>query len=233
MNKIIQSTIPRIVHYVWVGPNKMSALQTRCIDSWIRFLPNYKLRFWNEQTISQEVMRHSFVRAMYAQKKWAFVSDYIRFWALEREGGIYLDTDIEVLKSFDPLLCESGFVGRSKSGHIESAIIGARRGADFIKEALQFYDNNRDYTTKNTSPIVLQSAIISNKNAKIIVYPPEYFYPCDDGERCSSEKLASAYAVHHWTESWVSHAKLRKFLRRVGFMNVLKKIFRKKIYCLL
>jgi hypothetical protein len=163
---------------------------------------------------------------MYAQKKWAFVSDYIRFWALQNEGGVYLDTDMELLKPLDPLIAEltgDGFVGMSRSGQIESSIIGARTEATFIKRALQFYDTTKVYTTKDTSPLVLGRAIAGFEN-DITLFPDTYFFPCAEGDYCGPKKLMTAYGRHHWAESWVPYARTRKVLRRLGLMGLLKKV---------
>ena len=107
-----QSKIPKIIHYVWVGTKPLTPLaKKKCILSWKMHLPEYEFRLWNE---SNSPMLHHYVNKMYRKKQWAFVADYIRFWALEKEGGVYLDTDTEVLKTFDPLLNHGAFLVRQK-----------------------------------------------------------------------------------------------------------------------
>ena len=217
-----QAVIPKIIHYVWVGGAPQPKLVERCIASWKKFLPEYTFRFWHEGNVP---MDHPYVVAMYQQKKWAFVSDYIRFWALSREGGIYLDTDMEVLKSLDDLLVNpGGFVGRSTTGQIESSIIAAPVGAEFITQALNFYDTDTTYTIAMTSPLVLERAIATLSQNKPMVYDSRYFHPCNEGELCPETALKAAYAVHHWAESWVPFARLRKVLRRLGVIKLYKKI---------
>lgn len=214
------SQIPKIIHYIWVGPAPLPALVSACIASWKKHLPEYTVRFWHE---GNSPMNHPYVKAMYEQKKWAFVSDYIRFWALDREGGIYLDTDMEVLQNFDGLLdTQVGFVGQSKSGQIESSIIAAKAGTHFIKHALTFYDTDTKFTTKMTSPLVLAEAIATAGSPSPVVYGPGYFHPCDEGEPCSSRDLTNAYARHHWAESWVPLARVRKLARRLGLIKLYK-----------
>jgi mannosyltransferase OCH1-like enzyme len=220
-----KTTIPKIIHYIWVGGKPLSPLAERCLASWKTHLPDYELRLWNELN---SPMDHPYVQEMYAQKKWAFVSDYIRFWALKNEGGLYLDTDMEVLKPLDGLLATvsgSGFVGTSQSDQIESSIIGAVPHADFIDQALNFYNTTTIYTIRDTSPLVLSGAVTQTK-AGVTVFPSQYFFPCAEGERCSPKKLAQAYARHHWAESWVPYARTRKVLRRMGIWSVLKKILK-------
>jgi len=216
------SAIPKIVHYVWVGPNPITPLAVRCIASWKKYLPDYKIKLWNE---TNSPMDHHYVKAMYEKGKWAFVSDYIRFWVLANEGGIYLDTDMEVLKPLDDFLGQVGFVGRSKSGHIESSIIGAIPQADFVQKALSVYDKDHVYNLV-TSPVVLQNVINELNDISIKIYDYSYFFPCDEGEKVDSSSLANAYTNHHWAESWVPHARVRKLARRLRIMPFLKKIFR-------
>lgn len=211
--------IPKIIHYVWVGPNDISPLAQACIASWKTYLPDYELKLWNE---SNSPMDHQYVKAMYAKQKWAFVSDYIRFWVLEREGGIYLDTDMEALKPLDDFLDQAGFVGRSKQGDIESSIIGAAPNAPFITRARQFYDNDTLHNTINTSPRVLTTAIAQDETVQI--YESSYFHPVSEGESLTTAQRESAYAAHHWAESWVPFARTRKLIRRTGLHKVKRAI---------
>lgn len=217
-------TIPKIIHYIWVGGKPLSPMAELCLASWKKNLPDYELRLWNELN---SPMNHPYVQEMYAQKKWAFVSDYIRFWALKNEGGVYLDTDMEVLQPLDALVTSvrgEGFVGTSRSGQIESSIIGAIPGAHFIDAALTFYDTTQVYSIKDTSPLVLGNAINNSNKDQVAIFSDKYFFPCMEGEYCNAKKLQGAYTRHHWAESWVPYAKTRKVLRRIGVMRILKKI---------
>ncbi len=214
--------IPKTIHYVWVGPAKQTPLVKQCIESWKTFAPDYTVRFWNEKN---SPMSHPYVRAMYAKKKWAFVSDYIRFWALQLEGGVYLDTDMELLKPIDLFLTDTAFVGRSKSGTIESSIIGTIPDHPLVSACVDFYDADQSFSIKNTSPIVLQTCIETGAFPDVTVYGPDHFHPCDDGEPCNEGQLDTAFARHHWAESWVSFARSRKLARRTGVMPLLKNLF--------
>ncbi len=214
------SQIPKIIHYVWVGGKPLTPLAEKCIASWKRYLPDYEIKQWDE---TNSPMNHPYVAAMYEAKKWAFVSDYIRFVALESEGGIYLDTDQEILRSLDGLLGHEGFVGRSRHGQIESSIIAAVPGADFLRKALAFYNTDTKRSIENTSPKVLESAIQQSFSV-VQVFGPEYFHPIDEGEYITEQIRNSAYGIHHWAESWVSYARTRKILRRVGILSLLKRL---------
>jgi len=212
-------TIPKIIHYVWVGPNDLTPLAEECIASWKKYLPDYEIKFWNE---TNSPMNHSYVEHMYGEKKWAFVSDYIRFRVLKKYGGIYLDTDMELLRPLDDFLDEEMFVGRSKTGDIESSIIGVVPNHPAIDSALTFYDTDTSRSISNTSPKVLAEAIASCPETAT-VFPAKYFHPCDEGEKCTQEKLKDSYARHHWAESWVPYRTLRKILRKTGLLKLVKK----------
>ncbi len=214
--------IPKVIHYVWVGKNPLGSLQERCIASWRRFLPEYELRLWNEQSVPPEVLNHPYVQAMYAKKKWAFVADFIRFWVLEQEGGIYLDTDTEVLKSFDPLLNHTAFFGKTKDGVTAAGVIGATPHHPVIKKILEVYDQDRAYTVERTSPRTVTDVLAAGSYSDVTVYDYQYFNPCDDGEVCTPDKLTLAYAKNHWAESWVPFARLRKIARRLKIMSFIK-----------
>ena len=101
--------IPKIIHYCWFGPNKLNNTAINCIKSWKKNLPDYQIKLWNEKNVNLDI---PFVNKAYAANKYAFVSDYIRLWAIYNEGGIYLDTDMLVLKSLDPFLNYSCFLGK-------------------------------------------------------------------------------------------------------------------------
>lgn len=217
--------IPKIIHAVWVGPCEMGKVQQECIASWKRYLPEreWEYRFWNEKNIPREVWKHPYVKSMYAKKKWAFIADYVRFWALAHDGGIYLDTDQEVLKPLDDLLSHSCFFGETSSdGFISAGIIGAERDNSFIKEIFSVYDA-RSGGEHDTSPQTI-TAVYSKvgRENTVTIYEPKFFYPCNAGERCTQEKLASAYTTHHWAESWVPFAGVRKILRRIGVWRILR-----------
>jgi mannosyltransferase OCH1-like enzyme len=217
--------IPKIIHYVWVGGKPLTPLAQACIASWKKYLPDYQFKLWNE---ANSPMNHHYVKAMYQKQKWAFVADYIRFAALQKEGGIYLDTDTEVLKSFDSLLNHGAFFGKTKDGVTAAGVIGAVPGHQVIADILVVYDADTFYDTNRTSPCTVTDVLASHMYEDVMVYDYQYFNPCNDGEVCGSDKLAQAYARNHWAESWVTFAKVRKFARRIGVMPLLVKV--KKLY---
>ena len=216
--------IPKVIHYVWVGGKPLTPLAELCIASWKKYLPDYQLQLWNESSLPSEVMEHPYVQAMYEQKKWAFVSDYIRFWALKNEGGIYFDTDTEVLKSFDDLLKHEAFFGKSKDGFVAAGVIGTVPEHRVIQDILNVYNNDRVFSTQRTSPHTVTDVLERNSYPDVVVYDYQYFNPCNDGEKCTVAKLKLAYTNNHWAESWVPFAKLRKLFRRLGITAVSKRM---------
>lgn len=217
--------IAKKIHYVWVGPNELPELTKRCIGSWKKYLPEYDLVCWNEYN---SPMNHPYVQTMYAKKQWAFVSDYIRFWALYHHGGIYFDTDMEMLKALDnDILSKRIFFGSTSDGMTGCGIIGSEPQHPFLKDILNWYDGNVHATTQWTSPRVVSSLLSTSSSADMVtVFPYTHFYPCDDGQKQCDPKQVGAYTTHHWAESWVPFANIRKVLRRIGLMPLLKRILK-------
>jgi mannosyltransferase OCH1-like enzyme len=215
--------IPKTIHYVWVGPKPIPESAQRCLATWKERLPEYQLKLWNE---GNSPLEHPYAKRVYARGKWAFASDYIRFKVLYDEGGVYLDTDMEILKPIDRFLNDQAFFGRTSSdGYISCGIIGAVPQHPFIQAILDVYDALGASGEEITSPQAVERAYAAYPNkATIAVYPPEFFYPCNAGEHCSEAMLRNAYATHHWAESWVSFRLLRKALRSVGILRVLKRL---------
>ncbi|WP_303920007.1 glycosyltransferase family 32 protein [Treponema berlinense] len=157
--------IPKVIHYVWLGNEKKPLLIKKCIESWKKKLPDYEIKLWNSENIPHNV----WIDEALSAKKWAFVADYVRAWALYNYGGIYFDSDVFVKKSFDDFLQNSFFTGiefnekkfyATKSNEllnqdgtkknpdsiiqglsIQSAILGAEKGNQCIKDIMDFYEN--------------------------------------------------------------------------------------------
>lgn len=137
MEKEIQ-TIPKIIHYCWFGGKTIPADLQRCIDSWTA-LKGYTIMRWDETNCTFD--ENEFIRKAYAEKQYAFISDYYRLKALDEYGGIYLDTDVKVFKVFDPLLHHSVFFNFIFDCSVGTAVIGAQKGSKFIKAILNMYEN--------------------------------------------------------------------------------------------
>ena len=207
--------IPKIIHYCWFGNNPKSELFKKCIESWKNILPDYEIIEWNESNF--DVNCCNYVREAYEAKKWAFVSDYARFYAVHEMGGIYLDTDIEVLKSFDDLLDCGAFFG---FGNIDLTvpIFGAEQKHKCIKDVMDEYNTKRFKIGDNKydmSAIELTvGKVLTNKYElvmngiyqklpfDIILYPKEYFMARD--YRTGVIKMnPNLHIIHYGEGSWL------------------------------
>ena len=135
--------IPKTIHYCWFGKGQMPELVLKCIDSWKKFLPSYDMRLWNEDNFDVSTAPQ-YVQEAYAAKKYAFVSDYVRLWALEREGGLYMDVDFEVYKSFDDLMEQydafAGYEG-SKRNPVMMGVLAAKAHHPFVQGMMNTYES--------------------------------------------------------------------------------------------
>lgn len=213
--------LPKVIHYVWVGGKPLSPLGEKCLASWRKYLPDYEIKRWDE---TNSPITHPYVQKMYQAKKWAFVADYIRFYVLAREGGIYLDTDTEVLKSFDDLLHYPAFFGQTKDGVTAAGVIGAVPNHPAILAMLSEYDKAETVESVRTSPMVVTDVLKIGTYTDVQVFDYRYFNPCDAGEKVTPEKLALAYTNNHWAESWQLFPSLRKFARKIKVMPFLRKL---------
>lgn len=221
--------IPKIIHYCWFGGNPKSGLILSCIESWKKYLPDYEIREWNEETF--DVNCNTYVRQAYEAKKWAFVSDYARLHALYNYGGIYLDTDVEVLKNLDCFLDNEAFTGFEAKDSPITAVMGTKAGNPEFKDLLDYYndktfikeDGSYDITTNTTiiSGILKNKGIVLNgkmqKLDSITIYPQIYFCP-NNFSRIWNMPSKKSYAIHHFDQSWKSDKKdatsLPKRIRR-------------------
>ncbi len=222
--------IPKKIHYCWFGKNEMPDLAKRCIETWHKYLPDYEFKLWNENNSPMEI---PFVKDAYKHKMYAYVSDYVRFYALYKEGGIYLDVDMEVIKSFDPLLNNKMFLGAESKRHIGVSIIGAEKNHQFIEKFLKYLENLKFY---KALPWILEMYIKENygsnenfsKSENITIYPPEYFYPYNPWLRSYPSLMydditENTYAIHHWQKSWKIPRKVKLRNKLYKILNLIKK----------
>ena len=130
--------IPKQIHLCWLSGDPYPAKIEKCLASWKKFLPDYEVVLWDTKRFDLDAV--PWVKQAFEAKKYAFAADYIRFYALYNYGGIYLDSDVEVLRSFDPLLDLPYFAGAETAGTIEAAVLGAEKGCDWIKQCLDYYE---------------------------------------------------------------------------------------------
>lgn len=229
--------IPKTIHYVWVGGKEKPSDIKRCMKTWKKHLKDYEIIEWNENNF--DINSHPFVKAAYEAKKWAFVSDYIRAWAIYNYGGIYLDTDVLVLDDFDKMLNCEAFVGYENNDHPFTATFGAVKGHQLVKDMLDYYNHldNYDFKFGDNNTISVSDLLVKkygcelgNKeqilNNNIKVYK--------DNILCNPSK--DSITIHIFTGTWldskksikykiVKHFKLR--LNNRTKANLYSKIFRK------
>lgn len=219
--------IPKVIHYCWFGKNPKPPLIQKCMDSWKQVLPEYEIIEWNEDNF--DVAENQYAKEAYENKKWAFVTDYVRLKVLYEHGGIYLDSDVEILKPIDRFLKDDSFSGFESKDMVPTAIMGSKPHSKFIKELLSYYDNksflNSDGTfdlTTNTitiTKICLENGLILNGKKQIIngfvLYPQKYFCP-NSVARIFNKKPIGAYTIHHSMGSWGNNPKYtRGFFARI------------------
>ena len=207
--------IPKKIHYCWFGGNPLPELAQKCIESWRKFCPEYEIIEWNESNF--DIVRFTYAKEAYDAKKWAFVSDVARLYALVTCGGIYMDTDVELLKPIDELLKYEAISGFEPKEQISTGLIGCRKEFPLFTELLADYDNrhfvdaegNYDLTTnvKTITDICLKNGLILNNQKQTIegftLFPADYFCPKDylTGKLNITE---NTYAIHHFDGSWLS-----------------------------
>ena len=232
--------IPKVIHYCWFGKKNKPQLVEECIASWKKILPDYKIIEWNEDNTD---LKHSFIRRAYRQKKWAFVSDFVRFQVLYEFGGVYLDTDMIMIKSLDSLLNDGCFLGAEDENYINAGIIGATRSHPFIKECLSEYEkiemkNETDWSVVTVPKIMTRvfrhhynyDSLFKDKLniGNLVIYPRPYFYPLclenrKDYNNYESYLTKDSYAVHLWYASWLEPNEFQ-YLRNKQYYSGFKKI---------
>lgn len=221
--------IPKIIHYIWLGNNNKPDLVKKCIQSWNEHLTDYKIIEWNENNINIDKIKKEskFFKKMYENEAWAFASDYLRLKILLENGGIYMDTDMLVLKKFDCLLKNQCFFGYEKKDVINGAIIGAKKNANFIRKALNYYDEKVLIKNEYTIPQILTSLYKDNNESdkkEVNVYPVNFFYPLpykNKNESFDKYITKDSYTVHLWSNSWSSNKTMA--LIKTKHMNGVKK----------
>ena len=204
--------IPKTIHYCWFGPKPLPKLVINCMKTWTDQLPDYEIKLWNENNSPMDV---PFVSEAYQAKKYAFVSDYVRFWALYHYGGIYLDTDMFVLRSFDDLLENDCFFGweTPEKKIISCGIIGSTKENPFILLLLNSY-NKVKFDLKNKDSIIITRHISrcyerfpGKQGIKLFDFDFFYPFPYEEKENVQNFmkfKTNKTHAIHLWNISWGS-----------------------------
>lgn len=209
----------KIIHYCWFGGNPLSELTKKCIETWKKYLPDFEIKEWNENNF--DVNQCEFVKQAYEQKKWAFVSDYARFKALEEYGGLYLDTDMEITADISKYLENELFLGQEDSKLINAAVVWSKeKNNTHIKNIVKSYEEKEEFNAtgdlyKESVPQVLSSYFkdfgfdkekeeiqVIDEN-KVYIYPMEYFYPLSYDHQ-HNKFTENSCMIHHFDATWIS-----------------------------
>lgn len=235
--------IPKVIHYCWFGGKPLPSDVEKCIKSWKKYCPDYEIKRWDESNF--DVHQHPFCKAAYEAKAWAFVSDYARLKVVYDEGGIYLDTDVELINSPDFLSAYEGYLAVDQSGHyIASGLgFGAQKGHEVIGEMLRIYDevafNNEDRAS--VACPLLNTRVLEGLGYTysdeirilrgVAILPPEYCDPFAPGD--SVDLLCGkTFSIHHYSATWTGFSQRlkRKLVRLAGQerINKIKNKLRRK-----
>lgn len=222
--------IPKIIHYCWFGGRPLPKSVRRCIASWRRFLPDWEIREWNESNFDVDAVEYT--REAHARGKYAFVSDYARFWILHRHGGIYFDTDVRAIRPFDDLVAEGPFMGIEQDGEAVGVNpglgLGAEAGMGLYEAILDHYaglrfadergvQNPGTVVTHTTGVLTRFGFVCENRLQEVAgvrIYPNEWFNPLDDATG-RLNITDNTHSIHLYSKTWVdNYGPLRIWLTR-------------------
>lgn len=230
--------IPKVIHYCWFGRRALPPLAIKCIASWKKFFSDYEIKEWNEDNFDVNMI--PYIAEAYRAKKYAFVSDYARFWILYHYGGLYFDTDVEIIKPMDDIIARGPFMGCENNFDVKHKTsisinpglgVGVNPQTSFYKELLDIYDSLHfvkndgnfnlktvvEYTTELFQCHGLKNIAGIQMIAGIYIYPTDYFCPISvkDGKLRITNNTRS---IHHYAQSWQSPFRKygRKFLLFIG-----------------
>ncbi|NJL75892.1 MAG: glycosyl transferase [Saprospiraceae bacterium] len=205
--------IPKIIHYCWFGGQPQSALMISCLRSWKEYLSDFQIIEWNETNCNFDI---PYAKAAYAAKKWAFVADYTRLKVLHEMGGVYLDTDMLIVKPLDTFLSHRFFIGCEKSTVVSMGIIGCLPSHPLIQQFLTYYEQqvfdiqHPIVITRLMTDFLMAAGFVKCHSILTIqdltIYPSNYFYPFPFPPYGTyhAHLKPETYAVHLWAGSWLS-----------------------------
>ena len=212
----------KTIHYCWFGGNPLPQSAIRCIDSWKKNCPDYEIKEWNERNF--DVNSCSYSQEAYGAKKWAFVSDYARFKILYEEGGIYFDTDVELIRPIDDIVELGAFMGNETTGRINVAPglgIGAERHMWFLNDIIKEYEKKHfvlnDGMLDQTTVVELTTKMLEKHGLRVTetvqciagfnIYPSEYFCPFNFQTK-ELQITSNTRSIHHYDSSWYGEREL-------------------------
>ena len=240
--------IPKVIHYCWFGGNPLPKSAQKCIASWRKYLPDYEIKEWNESNFDVNIIPYT--AEAYKAKKYAFVSDYARFWILYKYGGLYFDTDVEVIKNMDDIIAKGPFMGcenEAKAGATPAQLgvapglgLGVNPGLGLCGEILEIYKDKHyilpdgsfstdtvvTITTEFLSKYAMKNTDKVQEIAGVFIYPKEYFCPKDyvTGELKITK---NSYCIHWYTASWASpYGRFKHKLKRISLVKMILRVIR-------
>jgi hypothetical protein len=214
--------IPKVIHYCWFGRGPMPKLALKCIDSWKTYLPDYQLKLWSENNFDLDM--NSYAHEAYQARKFAFVTDYVRLYVLFNEGGIYMDTDVEILKSLDGFMSLPAFSGFEGDKYVPTGIMASEKNGLWVQEQLEYYTGRHFILPDGTLDMTTNTQIISSimeRNGFVLengyqvykdcmhMFPRDYFSPIHYGKLILTE---NSHCIHHFASSWNPESrKIKKF----------------------
>lgn len=198
--------IPKIIHYCWLSGDTIPEQLQIYMKSWKEKLPDYKFVLWDKSKF--DINSTLWTKQAYETKKYAFAADYIRLYAVYNYGGIYMDMDVEVLKSFNHLIEKEYILGHEDNEGIEAGVFGAEKGAEWIKKCLEYYKNRpfiKNDNTLDTKPLpIIIKEIISNNFKDMLLLEPDYL----TAKSYKTGKItvtSNTITIHHFAGSWVTN----------------------------
>ena len=208
--------IPKIIHYCWCGGNPKPEDVEKYIASWKKYCPDYEIKEWNESNF--DLNENVYCKEAYEAKKWAFITDYVRLKALYKYGGFYMDTDVEVVKSLEPLRAFDAVSGYEAPTRIQTGTMGSCRGNAWIGMLLRYYDNRHFLKTDGSFDLTTNVEVITHLTSQkyglifdgekktfgnnMILLPFDYL--CAKDMNTGEEKVTdNTFTIHHFTGSWL------------------------------
>lgn len=228
------NNIPKKIHYCWFGRGTLPEVSQKYIDSWKKYCPDYEIKEWNEDNF--DISCNRYVKEAYDSKKFAFVTDYVRLFALYNEGGIYMDTDVEVLKPLDVFLKHKAFSSFENNDSIPTGLMASEKGGEWVKNLLDEYENMSFIKEDGSMDLTTNVIRITNLTERmyglirkssyqdlgvLTLYPHEYFCP-KDWDSGNIYLTDNTYAIHHFNGSWQTDREKkyinlrRKYIEKYG-----------------
>lgn len=236
-------SIPKVIHYCWFGKGEMPPLSEKCIKSWGKYCPEYEIVCWNEDNF--DINQNRYAKEAYDAGKWAFVSDYVRLKVLYDHGGIYLDTDVELIKPLDALIEEMGYMGFDDNGIISTGLgFACEKGNELVGSLLKDYDDISflfpdgtydltpcpDRNTKTLIKLGMDTDVKDQVFMGIRMLPEDYLCPMKyyTGKKTITE---NTYSIHHFSASWTSAVSKRTtFIKRIIGVKLYYKLYGKFLH---